>query len=53
MVHVLLISTSIVGRMLQLLELPDLICQPKVCTNLEVTMLYTQVQVMVLPFVTV
>jgi len=39
-------STSIVARMLQLLGLPTLLYQPRVRTNLEVTMLYTQVDAM-------
>jgi len=46
-------STSIAERMLQLMELPALLYQPKVCTNIEVKALYTQVKVMVLPFVTI
>ena len=45
-------STSIAARMLQLLELPTLLYQPRVHTNLEVTMLYAQVDVMGLLFVT-
>ena len=44
-------STSIVVRMLQLLGLPTLLYQPEVRTNLEVTVLYTQVNVMGLLFV--
>jgi len=46
-------STSIVVIILQPLQLPALLYQPKVCTNLEVTVLYTKVKVMVLPLVTV
>lgn len=46
-------STSIGARVLQLLELRALLYQPGVRTNLEVKMLYTQVQVIVLPFVTI
>ena len=47
------VSTSIVARMMQLLELLVLLYQRRVDTNLEVTVLYTRVKVMVLPFVTV
>ena len=39
-------STSIVARMLQLLRLPTLLYQPGVHTNLEVIVLYTQVDAM-------
>ena len=46
-------STSIAARMLQLLGLPALLYQPGVRTNLEVTVLYAQVKVKVLPVVTV
>lgn len=42
----LLMSTSIAARTLQLLELPTLLYQPGVHTNLEVTMLYRQVDAM-------
>jgi len=45
-------STSIVARTLQLLVLPTLLYQLRVRTNLEVTVLYTQVNVMGLLFVT-
>ena len=41
-----LVSTSIAARMLQLLGLPTLLYEPRVRTNLEVTVLYTQVNVM-------
>lgn len=41
-----LMSTSNIARMLQLLGLPTLLYQPAVDTNLEVTMLYTQEDVM-------
>ena len=44
--------TSITARMLRLLGLPTLLYQPGVHTNLEVTVLYTQVNVMGLLFVT-
>jgi len=37
--HQKVMSTSIAARMLQLLGLPTLLHQPKVHTNLEVTML--------------
>lgn len=47
-----LMSTSIATRMLQLLGLPNLLYQPRVCTNLEVTMLYTQADMMGPLFVT-
>ena len=47
-----MVSTSIVARMLQLLGLPTLLYQPGVCTNLEVTVLYTQADVMGPLFVT-
>jgi len=43
-----LMSTSIIARMLQLLGLLNLLYQPGVCTKLEVTMLYTQVDAMCL-----
>jgi len=46
-------STAIAARMLQLLGIPALLYQPKVRTNLEVIVLYTQVNVMVLPFFTI
>ena len=46
-------STSIAARMLQLLLLPTLLYQPGVRKNLEVTLLYTQVKVMVLHVVIV
>jgi len=46
-------STSIAAKILQLLELPTLLYQLGVRTNLEVIVLYTQVKVMVLPFVTI
>jgi len=46
-------STNIVARMLQLLGLSTLLHQPRVCTNLEVTVLYTQVGVMGPLFVSV
>jgi len=42
--------TSIAARMLQLLGLPTLLYQPGIRTNLEVTLMYTQVKVMVPPF---
>jgi len=45
-------STSIVARMLQLVELPALLYQPVVCTSMGVKVLYIEVKVMVLPFVT-
>ena len=45
-------STSIAARMLQLLGLLTLFHQHGVCTNLEVTMMYTQVGVMGPLFVT-
>ena len=48
----ILMSISIAARMLQLLGLPTLLYQPEVHTNLEVTVLYTQVNVMGLLFVT-
>jgi len=48
-----MMSTSIAARMLQLLGLPDLLYQLVVHTNLEVAVMYTQVKLMVLPFVTV
>ena len=38
----LLMRSSIAARMLQLLGLPNLLYQPKVCTNLEVTVMYMQ-----------
>jgi len=41
------------GKMLHLMGLPVLLYQAGVQTNLEVTALYTQVKVMVLPFVTI
>jgi len=41
-----LMSTGIVGRMLQLLGLPNLLYQPGVRINLEVTVFYTQENVM-------
>jgi len=46
-------STSIKIRMLQLLGGPNLLSQPGVHTNLEGTVLYTQVDVMVPLFVTI
>lgn len=52
LVHVQLMSTSIAARVLQLLGLPTLCYQLGVHTNLEVTVLYTQVNVMGLLFVT-
>jgi len=45
-------SASITARMLQLLGLTTLLYQPGVRTNLELTVLYTQVNVMGLLFVT-
>lgn len=42
----ILMSTSIVERMLQLLGLSTLLYQRGVCKNLEVTVFYTQVEVM-------
>lgn len=45
-------STSIAARMLQLLGIPTLPYEPKVHTNLEVTVFYTQVNVMGPLFVT-
>jgi len=45
-------STSIAARMLQLLGLPTLLYQPGFHTNLEVTVLYTQVDAMGPLFVT-
>jgi len=45
-------STSIAARMLQLLWLPTSLYQPDIHTNLEVTVEYTQVNVMGLLFVT-
>jgi len=45
-------STSIAARMLQLPGLPTLLYQPRVHTNLEVTVLYTQVDAMGPLFVT-
>jgi len=39
-------STSIAATMLQLLGLPTLLSQPRVHTNLEMTVLYTQEDVM-------
>ena len=41
-----LMSTIIAARMLQLLGLPTSLYQPGVHTNLEVTVLYTQVNVL-------
>ncbi len=41
-----MMSTSIATRMLQLLGLPTLLHQPEVRTNLEVTVLYTQIDEM-------
>ena len=49
----MVMSTSIAARILQLLGLPTLLYQPEVRTNLEVTVLYTQVTMMVMPFVTI
>jgi len=45
-------STNIAVKMLQLLGLPTLLYQPRVHTNLEVTVLYTKVDAMVPLFVT-
>lgn len=47
-----MMSTSITIRMLQLMGLPNLLHQPGVCTNLEVPVLYTQIDVMGPLFVT-
>jgi len=47
-----MMSTSIPAKMLQLLGLPTLLYQPGVHTNLEVTVLYTQVNVTGILFVT-
>ena len=47
-----MMSTSIAARILQLLGLPTLLYQPVVCTNLEVTVLYTQADAMGPLFVT-
>jgi len=49
---ILVMSSNIVVRMLQLLGLPNLLYQLEVRTNLEVTVLYTQVDEMGLLFVT-
>ena len=50
--HRKLMSTTIASKMLQLLGLPTLLYQLEVHTNLKVTILYTQVNVMGLLFVT-
>lgn len=50
--HQKVMSTNITTRMLQLLGLPALLYQPRVRTNLVLTVLYTQVNVMRLLFVT-
>jgi len=47
-----MMSTSIAARMLQLLGLPTLLYQPRVHTHLDVTVLYTQEDVMCPLFVT-
>jgi len=41
--NIYVMSANIVARMLQLLGLPTLLYQPRVRTNLEVTVLYTQI----------
>ena len=48
-----MMSLGIATIMLQLRGLPALLYQPKVHTNLEVTVLYAQVEVKVLPIVIV
>lgn len=48
----IVMSTSTAARMLQLLGLPTLLYQPRVHTNLEVIVLYTQVDEMGPLFIT-